>query len=152
LFGVTYALLDFVENFNPKLKYVKIIETGGMKGRRAEWLKAEVHKHLKQSFSIENIASEYGMTEMLSQFYSANDGIFNMQNHAKVFIRDMYDPFYIHNLPNQVGCINIVDLANINSCSFIATDDIGKIITPNTFEILGRIDNSDIRGCNLLIS
>ncbi|MEY4875938.1 MAG: hypothetical protein RL708_1087 [Bacteroidota bacterium] len=152
LIGVTYALLDFADKFKPKLKHTIVLETGGMKGRRVEWLKHEVHDFLKQSFQLNTIASEYGMTELLSQFYAKQDGIFEMQNTAQVFIRDMYDPFQISNAINTSGCINVVDLANINSCSFIATDDIGKIKTYNSFEIIGRADYSDVRGCNLMIS
>lgn len=151
LIGVTYALLDFAEKYKPTLASTIVMETGGMKGRREEWLKSEVHDFLKQSFSANTIASEYGMTELLSQFYAKENGIFEMQNNARVYIRDMYDPFQINNSPNQLGCINVIDLANVNSCSFIATDDLGKIITPNTFEIIGRADFSDVRGCNLMI-
>jgi phenylacetate-coenzyme A ligase PaaK-like adenylate-forming protein len=152
LIGVTYALLDFADKYKPNLNHTIVVETGGMKGRRAEWLKFEVHDYLKQSFATHSIASEYGMTELLSQFYATKQGIFNMQNTAQVLIRDMYDPFQITNAINASGCINVVDLANINSCSFIATDDIGKIKPNNTFEIIGRADYSDVRGCNLMIN
>jgi phenylacetate-coenzyme A ligase PaaK-like adenylate-forming protein len=152
LIGVTYALLDFADQFKPYLKHTTVMETGGMKGRRKEWLKSEVHDYLNQAFNKNSIASEYGMTELLSQFYAPNDGKFKMQKSAKVWIRDLYDPFQISNKIGDSGCLNIVDLSNINSCSFIATDDIGKILTEDSFEINGRVDNSDVRGCNLMIN
>jgi phenylacetate-coenzyme A ligase PaaK-like adenylate-forming protein len=151
LIGVTYALLDFAEKYQPKLNCTTIIETGGMKGRREEWLKFQVHDYLKKSFTKNEIASEYGMTELLSQFYAIKDGVFKMQSHAKILIRDRYDPFQISDEAGVTGCINVIDLANINSCSFIATDDMGKILSNSTFEINGRADNSDLRGCNLMI-
>ncbi|MEY2828937.1 MAG: hypothetical protein RIQ33_795, partial [Bacteroidota bacterium] len=142
LIGVTYALLDFAEKFQPKLNYTTVIETGGMKGRREEWLKFQVHEYLQKSFQKNEIASEYGMTELLSQFYAIKQGLFKMPSHAKIFIRDRHDPFQISSEIGVSGCVNIIDLANINSCSFIATDDIGKIISNTTFEITGRADNS----------
>ncbi|MEN9523665.1 MAG: hypothetical protein RL065_2042 [Bacteroidota bacterium] len=152
LIGVTYALLDFAEKYNPQLNHTIVLETGGMKGRRKEWLKHEVHDYLNKAFNKKSIASEYGMTELLSQFYAIKNGVFSMQKTAKVWIRDLYDPFQISKNIGETGCLNIVDLSNINSCSFIATDDIGKITTKNSFEIIGRVDYSDVRGCNLMIN
>ena len=123
------------------------METGGMKGRREELLRDEVHKILKNSFYVPAIHSEYGMTELLSQAYSKGDGVFYCPPWMRVMIRDEEDPFKIR---NGSGIINVIDLANIDSCSFIATDDLGKIYDDGSFEVLGRIDNSDIRGCSLL--
>ena len=124
------------------------METGGMKGRKAEQTREEVHAQLKKSFGTNEIHSEYGMTELLSQAYSKGDGIFNSPNWMKVLIRDNTDPFtYVTD--GKSGAVNVIDLANIYSCSFIATDDLGRIST-NGFEIIGRMDNSEIRGCNLM--
>lgn len=150
LLGLTYALLDFAENYEPDLNNVIVMETGGMKGKRQELTKAELHKNLCAHFNISTIHSEYGMTELLSQAYSLGKGIFFCPPWMKAFIRDANDPFCLLN-NNKTGGINIIDLANINSCSFIATDDQGKINDDNSFEILGRLDNSDIRGCNLML-
>ena len=148
IFGVSYALLDLAEK-NINLSKAIIIETGGMKGRRKELTKAELHATLKKGLSCKTISSEYGMTELLSQAYSNKDGVFNTSNLLKVLIRETNDPFsYTQN--SKTGGINVVDLANLYSCSFIATQDLGKIVDEG-FEILGRFDNSDIRGCNLLI-
>ena len=150
LIGVSYALLDLIEVQKIKLKNTIIIETGGMKGKRKEMIKSELHEILKSGFGITNIQSEYGMTELLSQAYSKKNGIFKCPKWMKIFIRDINDA---NNLSSnkKTGGINIIDLANIYSCSFIATDDLGKIVAKSKFEVLGRIDNSDIRGCNLLI-
>ncbi len=150
LFGVTYALLDFAEQYPQKLKHTVIIETGGMKGKRKEIIKNEVHRKLKKSFSVKNIHSEYGMTELLSQAYSKNDNIFTTPKWMKILIRDIHDPLSIIK-ENKIGCINIIDLANIFSCPFIATQDLGKINLNGSFSLLGRLSNSDVRGCNLLI-
>ena len=150
LIGVSYALLDLVEHKKIRLKNTIIIETGGMKGRRKEMIKSELHQKLKSGFGLENIHSEYGMTELLSQAYSKKDGIFYCPPWMKIIIRDINDAQNF-NLNNKSGGINIIDLANLNSCSFIATDDLGKMEEGSSFQILGRIDNSDIRGCNLLI-
>lgn len=148
IFGVSYALLNLAE-LKPNLSKATIIETGGMKGRRKELSKKELHDILKEGFNCETISSEYGMTELLSQSYSNSDGKFDQPAWMKIRIRDINDPFsYVRE--GKSGGINIIDLANLNSCSFIATQDLGKI-TNDQFEILGRFDNSDIRGCNLLI-
>lgn len=150
LFGVSFALLDLAENYKIDLSDVIIMETGGMKGRREELTREELHSIYKQSFNVDFIHSEYGMTELLSQAYSKGNGIFNCPNWMKVLIRDINDPFHIIE-NNKTGGINVIDLANIYSCSFIATQDLGKITTQG-FEVLGRFDNSDLRGCNLLVS
>ncbi|UAY53680.1 acyl transferase [Ferruginibacter albus] len=152
LIGVTFALLDFAEKYSMPLSNTVIIETGGMKGRREELTRREVHTILKNSFGVSQIHSEYGMTELLSQAYALNNGIFNCPPWMKVLIRDEDDPLAIHSSTNKPfkGAVNIIDLANIYSCSFIATDDAGQLFPDNSFEILGRLDNSDIRGCSLL--
>jgi hypothetical protein len=127
------------------------METGGMKGRREELTRNELHNIYKKSFNVTNIHSEYGMTELLSQAYSKGNGIFTTPSWMQILIRDINDPFTgVEN--NKTGGINVIDLANINSCSFIATQDLGKKITEHEFEVLGRFDNSDLRGCNLLLS
>jgi phenylacetate-coenzyme A ligase PaaK-like adenylate-forming protein len=160
LIGVTFALLDFAEQFSPgsyreNLKFTVLIETGGMKGRRKEMIRPQVHDILKQSFRLPFIHSEYGMTELLSQAYSKGEGIFHYPPWMKVLVRDDEDPLELRKPDFQSmayigGAINIIDLANIYSCSFIATDDLGKIYDDGSFEVLGRIDNSDLRGCSLL--
>jgi hypothetical protein len=148
IFGVSHALLDLAE-LKPDLSKATIIETGGMKGRRKEITKNELHLKLQQGFNCKNISSEYGMTELLSQAYSNQNGVFNQPAWMKILIRDVNDPLsYVQD--GKKGGINIIDLANINSCSFIATQDLGRV-SNNQFEILGRFDNSDIRGCNLLL-
>ncbi|WP_271765697.1 LuxE/PaaK family acyltransferase [Aquimarina algiphila] len=150
LLGVSFALLDLVENFDIKLNdSVVVMETGGMKGRRKEMIRQELHQTLKDGFGISQIHSEYGMTELLSQAYSKGHGIFYCPPWMKVSIRDPEDPLTILDI-NKTGGINIIDLANINSCSFIATQDLGKIYNDGSLEILGRFDHSDIRGCNLM--
>jgi len=149
LVGVTYALLDFAEKHHITFPELIVMETGGMKGRKKEMLREEIHAVLKQSFSVSNIHSEYGMTELLSQAYSKCDGKFICPPWMKIVITDTNDPFQI--LPTEkTGIINVIDLANIHSCAFIKTSDLGKINQDNTFEILGRLDNSDMRGCSLL--
>ena len=151
LIGVTYALLDLAEAFPLDFSGLILMETGGMKGKRKELLRAEIHEVLKKAFGIKNVYSEYGMTELLSQAYSHGDGIFQSPAWMKVLIRDMNDPLSL--LDNgKTGGMNIIDLANLYSCSFIATKDLGRNISESTFEMLGRYDNSDIRGCNLMIS
>ena len=150
LFGVTYALLDLAEEFPQKLEHTIIMETGGMKGKRKELLKEEIHAILKTAFTTKNIHSEYGMTELLSQAYSKGNGIFESPNWMKIFIRDVNDPLSILE-NNKTGGINIIDLANIYSCPFIATQDLGKVNENSTFSVLGRFENSDVRGCNLLV-
>ena len=150
LIGVTYALLDLVEKQNFQLKNTIIMETGGMKGKRKEMIREELHEILCTSFRVQNIHSEYGMTELLSQAYSLGNGIFECPTWMQILIRDTEDAMtYVNN--GKTGGINVIDLANINSCSFIATQDLGKKQPNNSFEVLGRFDNSDIRGCNLMI-
>jgi phenylacetate-coenzyme A ligase PaaK-like adenylate-forming protein len=150
LLGVTYALLDFAEQFPMKLNHAVIMETGGMKGKRKEMLREEVHEILCNAFHVNKIHSEYGMTELLSQAYSKGNGIFFTPPWMKIFIRDVNDPVtLIEN--GKSGGINIIDLANIYSCSFIATQDLGKKFNDGSFEVLGRFDESDLRGCNLMI-
>ena len=150
LIGVSYAILDLAENFPQILEYTTIIETGGTKGKRKEFLKEELHKILKNSFGLQNIHSEYGMTELLSQSYSKGKGIFTSPPWKKVLIRDTNDPLSIIG-EHKTGGINIIDLANIYSCPFIATQDLGKTYDDGSFSVLGRFDNSDVRGCNLLV-
>ena len=155
LIGVTYALLDFAEQFPMPLQYTTIMETGGMKGRREELTRNEVHSILQKAFATENIHSEYGMTELLSQAYSKEKGIFFCPPWMRICLRSEDDPFDIKFKAKQgerpsTGAINIIDLANLYSCSFIATDDAGKLYADGSFELLGRLDNSDIRGCSLL--
>lgn len=149
LIGVTYALIDFAEQFPKKLNHTLIMETGGMKGRKQEMQKTELHQYLCRQFGVKQIHSEYGMTEMLSQAYSKRDGIFATPPWLKILIRSADDPMQIIG-NEQWGGINIIDLANIYSCSFLATDDIGKTHHNNTFETAGRLDYSDVRGCSLL--
>lgn len=150
LFGVTYALLDFVEQYSIEFPELIIMETGGMKGKRKEMIREELHSILKAGFGVTAIHSEYGMTELLSQGYSSGEGLFKTPNWMKILIRDTNDPLTL--LDNKkTGAINVIDLANYYSCSFIATQDLGKFHQDGSFEILGRFDNSDIRGCNLLV-
>ncbi|SHG17662.1 Acyl-protein synthetase, LuxE [Salegentibacter echinorum] len=150
LLGVSFALLDLVENYDFNLQNTVVMETGGMKGRRKEMIREELHKILAAGFGVKHIHSEYGMTELLSQAYSKSNGIFECPAWMRLLIRDPEDPLSL--LPKgKTGGINVIDLANLNSCSFIATQDLGKKISANQFEILGRFDNSDIRGCNLLV-
>ncbi|HEY4323573.1 MAG TPA: acyl transferase [Mucilaginibacter sp.] len=151
LIGVTFALLDFVEQYNLNFPKLIVMETGGMKGRRKEMIREELHNNLCRGFGVKTIHSEYGMTELLSQAYSKGNGIFNCPPWMKIITRDTNDPLSILN-NDKAGGINIIDLANINSCSFIATQDLGKVFADNSFEVLGRFDNSDIRGCNLLVA
>ena len=150
LIGVTYALLDFVEQFELEFPELIVMETGGMKGKRKELIREELHHLLCNGFGVAKMHSEYGMTELLSQAYSVGDGIFNCPPWMKVLLRDTYDPLMLVE-NKQTGGINVIDLANINSCSFIATQDLGKLHGDGSFEVLGRFDNSDIRGCNLLV-
>ncbi len=151
LIGVSFALLDLVERYSFKLKNAIVMETGGMKGRRKELIRADLHTILCNGFGVSAIHSEYGMTELLSQAYSKGEGIFKCPPWMKVHTRDTEDP--LQTLPHaKTGGVNVIDLANINSCSFIATQDLGKTFENETFEILGRYDHSDIRGCNLLLS
>lgn len=152
LIGVTFALLDFAEQFPIPLQHTIVMETGGMKGRKTEMTRQEVHDKLKKAFDLTCIHSEYGMTELLSQAYSVCDGFFYKTDRMRVLIRDEDDPFEIK-LPGEKavnGVLNIIDLANIYSCSFIATDDAGRLHVNGSFEVLGRVDSSDIRGCSLM--
>jgi phenylacetate-coenzyme A ligase PaaK-like adenylate-forming protein len=150
LIGVSYALLDLISDKKMRLKNTIVMETGGMKGRRKELVREELHALLSEGFGTDRIHSEYGMTELLSQAYSKGRGIFETPPWMKVFTRDPEDPF--SKLPKgKTGGIDIIDLANVNSCSFIATQDLGRKVDENYFEILGRFDHSDIRGCNLMV-
>ena len=150
LLGVTYALLDLAENYTLSHPHLIVMETGGMKGKRKEMIREEMHQLLSEKLGVKKIYSEYGMTELLSQAYSLGQGIFSTPPWMKVLIRDANDPFSL--LPDQQsGGINIIDLANINSCSFIMTQDLGKKYPDGSFEVLGRFDSSDVRGCNLLV-
>jgi hypothetical protein len=155
LIGVTYALLDFAEAYPMKLRHTIVMETGGMKGRREELTRQQVHELLQTQLGVSLVHSEYGMTELLSQAYSKGDGIFHCPGWMQVLIRDEDDPLHVSIAAGitekaLAGVINIIDLANIYSCSFIATDDIGRLYANATFEVLGRMDNSDTRGCSLI--
>lgn len=151
LIGVSFALLDLVETHRFQLKNTIVMETGGMKGRRKELIREELHAILCEGFGVEHIHSEYGMTELLSQAYSAGSGLYESVRWLKVLIRDTNDALS-YQRPLKTGGINLIDLANIHSCSFIATQDLGRLHPEGKFEVLGRFDNADIRGCNLLIS
>ncbi|MEO8765650.1 MAG: acyl transferase [Ginsengibacter sp.] len=154
LLGVTFALLDFAEQYSMKLHYTTVMETGGMKGRREEITRGEIHKILKAKLGVQHIHSEYGMTELLSQAYSSQKGLFACPPWMQVLVREENDPFAItcgiHLEKASQGLLNIIDLANLYSCSFIATDDTGRLYRDGSFEVLGRRDTSDIRGCSLL--
>ncbi len=149
LIGVSYALLDVIEKQQLQLNHTLVMETGGMKGKRKEMIKEELHHVLKKGFGVSTIYSEYGMTELLSQAYSTGEGVFSTPPWMKILTRDTNDAFSF--VKEQTGGINVIDLANLYSCSFIATQDLGKIIHEDNFKILGRFDTADIRGCNLLI-
>lgn len=151
LIGVTFALLDFAETIAMPLTDTIIMETGGMKGRRKELIRQEVHHILTQAFSVDHIHSEYGMTELFSQAYAAKDGVFTPAPWMKILIRETEDPLS-YAPEGRTGGINIIDLANTQSCSFIATEDLGKVYSDGTFEVLGRFDTAEIRGCNLLMA
>lgn len=150
LLGVSFALLDLAEKKAPDLSGVIVMETGGMKGRRKEITRQELHKVLTEGFNVPVIHSEYGMTELMSQAYSKGEGIFYCPPWMKIVLRDTQDPLTLFTEAGRTGGINIIDLANIHSCSFIATGDLGRLHEDGGFEVLGRFDNSDIRGCNLL--
>ena len=149
LIGVSFALLDLIEEYKFNLSNTIVMETGGMKGRRKEIIRPELHELLKEGFGVSQIHSEYGMTELLSQAYSTGNGIFKCPSWMKVLTRELEDPLSIQS-GNKTGGINVIDLANLNSCSFIATQDLGRKHLDGSFEILGRFDHSDIRGCNLM--
>jgi len=150
LIGISFALLDLVESQQFQLKNTIVMETGGMKGRRKELVRDELHQILKDGFGVANIHSEYGMTELLSQAYSKGDGVFKTPNWMRILTRDPEDALSLQQ-HQKTGGINIIDLANINSCSFIATQDLGRVAQNGTFEVIGRFDSSDIRGCNLMV-
>lgn len=150
LIGVSFALLDLVESHTFNLKNTLIMETGGMKGKRKELVREALHEKLKKGFGVSTIHSEYGMTELLSQAYSKGNGVFNSPNWMQILTRDAEDALTLNSF-NKTGGINIIDLANINSCAFIATQDLGRVYPDGSFEIMGRFDNSDIRGCNLMV-
>jgi phenylacetate-coenzyme A ligase PaaK-like adenylate-forming protein len=150
LWGVSFALLDLAEAYELDLSHCIIIETGGMKGRRKEWIREELHTYLTKRFHVKVIHSEYGMTELMSQAYSLGSGYYQCPASMKVMIRNINDPFEA--LPvGKTGGINIIDLANFHSCAFIETQDLGSVKEEGCFEVLGRMDNSDVRGCNLLV-
>lgn len=149
LLGVSFALLDFVEKYEINLKDNIVMETGGMKGRRIELIREELHDILKRGFNVETIYSEYGMTELFSQAYSLGNGLYRTPSSIRVLLRDIYDPFSLSKNFRQGG-INVIDLANFSTCSFIETQDIGRI-KGEFFEVIGRYDSSDVRGCNLMI-
>ncbi len=150
LLGVTFALLDLAEKETVDLSNIIVMETGGMKGRRKEITRKEMHQFLCKSLNIKEVHSEYGMTELFSQGYSKGAGIFEPSSTLRIYTREVTDPF-TRQKHGKTGVINLIDLANYNTCSFIATDDLGKTYEDGTFEILGRLDASDIRGCNLLV-
>jgi hypothetical protein len=150
LIGVTFALLDLIERQQFKLQNTIIMETGGMKGRRKEMIRNELHEILCAGFGVSKIYSEYGMTELLSQGYSSGDGVFDCPPWMKILARDTEDALTMVGT-NKTGGLNVIDLANYNSCSFIATQDLGKVDNNGSFEVLGRFDHSDIRGCNLMV-
>lgn len=150
LIGVSFALLDLIETAQFNLKNTIIMETGGMKGRRKELVREELHQILQNGFGVSEIHSEYGMTELLSQGYSNGNGVFKTPPWMKILTRDTEDALTIQQM-GKTGGINVIDLANYNSCSFIATQDLGKVHKNGTFEVIGRFDNSDIRGCNLMV-
>ncbi|HTG55345.1 MAG TPA: hypothetical protein VL943_03695, partial [Niabella sp.] len=154
LIGVTFGLLDFVEKHQLPLRHTVVMETGGMKGRRKEMIRQEVHDVLKSAFALKEVHSEYGMTELLSQAYSKGDGLFRTPEWMRILLRDEEDPLTIkaiNDADSIRGLINVIDLANIYSCSFIATDDLGILHNNGQFEITGRVDHSDLRGCSLLV-
>jgi len=150
LLGVTYALLDFFEKYPMQLSNVVVMETGGMKGKRKELVKSEIHELLTKGAGLKNIHSEYGMTELLSQSYSTGAGIFSCTPWMKILISDLHDPFS-QAKTGETGIIKVIDLANIHSCAFLETQDLGRIVSDNNFEVLGRMDHSELRGCNLLV-
>lgn len=153
LLGVSFALLDFVANYHLNFPQLTVVETGGMKGRGQELTRDVLHNTLEKGFGVKEIHSEYGMAELLSQAYSTEDGIFNTPPWMKIIIRNLYNPFhyFIGEEESPLGGVNIIDLANINSCSFLETQDIGRIFANGSFTIEGRIKESELRGCNMLL-
>lgn len=152
LIGVSFGLLDFVENFTINFPELVVMETGGMKGRRRELIRSELHDIMARGFGVSKIHSEYGMTELFSQGYSRGNGIFEPISTLSVLSREINDPLSILPKKDKLGILNIVDLGNLDTCSFIATDDLGRVFADGSFEVLGRLDNSDMRGCNLLVA
>ena len=150
LLGVSFALLEGAEKYSWNLNHTIIMETGGMKGMRKEWIRSALHQKLKETYGVNQIHSEYGMTELLSQAYSQENGLFNCPPWMRVMTRSVEDPFELMK-PNKSGALNIIDLANIDSCAFIATQDLGKYYEDGSFEVLGRFDRAEIRGCNLMV-
>lgn len=150
LLGVSFALLDFAEQYPLQLKHTVVMETGGMKGRRKEMIREDLHATLTKAFGVEVIHSEYGMTELLSQAYSKGHGRFYTPSWMKITAGEINDPFALVN-GSKIGRLNIIDLANQESCAFIATDDLGRVFPDGSFEVIGRLDQSDFRGCNLLV-
>ncbi len=152
LIGVTYALLDFAALYPMPLRHTAIMETGGMKGRKKELLRQEVHDELGKAFDLRVIHSEYGMTELLSQAYAKAAGRFFTPHWMQALIREEDDPFALHFVTDkpQTGALNIIDLANVDSCAFIATEDVGRLHPDGSFEVLGRMDHTDVRGCSLM--
>lgn len=148
LLGVTYALIDFAEAFPMYLEHVIVMETGGMKGRKEEWTRTRIHDFLKKQWHVNHVHSEYGMTEMLSQAYASKDGVFIPSSTMKVMVRDINDP--LSHAKTGTGCLNIIDLANTDTCAFIATDDLGEVAFDGSFEVFGRTDYSALRGCSLM--
>ncbi len=151
LIGVSFGLLDFVENHTIDFPELVVMETGGMKGRRREVIRSELHATLAKGFGVEKIHSEYGMTELFSQGYSKGNGIFELTSTLSVVSREINDPLSIQPKNGKLGILNVIDLGNLDTCSFIATDDLGRVFPDGSFEVLGRLDNSDVRGCNLLV-
>ena len=151
LVGVTFGLLDFIEKHSMNFPNLIVMETGGMKGRRREMIRSELHDIIQKGFGISEVHSEYGMTELFSQAYSRKNGVFNPISTLRVLSREINDPLSIQAKNGQLGVLNMIDLGNLDTCSFIATDDLGRVHNDNSFEVLGRLDNSDIRGCNLLV-
>lgn len=148
LLGVTFALLDFAEACPMDLRDITVMETGGMKGRREEWTRAQVHDLLKDRWNLEKVTTEYGMTELLSQAYAHTDGLLTPARTMRVLVRELSDPLTVHT--SGSGVLNVVDLANVHSCAFIATEDIGTVYDAGTFEVLGRMDHAALRGCSLM--
>ena len=151
LLGVSYALLDYIEDYQHQFPELIVIETGGMKGRRKEMTRSELHQRLSEGFGVEHIHSEYGMTELMSQCYSKGNGLFEGNDSLMVLAGDIHDPFDYVKF-GQLGRLNLIDLANKDTCAFIATSDLGRVFEDGTFAVEGRLDHSDVRGCNLLVS
>jgi hypothetical protein len=152
LIGVSFGLLDFIDAYTIDFPELVVMETGGMKGRRREIIRSELHEMIAKGFGVEKIHSEYGMTELFSQGYSKGNGIFEPTSTLSVLSREINDPLSIQPKIGKLGILNLIDLGNLDTCSFIATDDLGRVYSDGSFEVLGRLDNSDMRGCNLLVT